>query len=57
MFGITKLTPEEKTEHTRIKRVAELISLINKEGLVRSESLAKAEAYTQELDVISFKPI
>ena len=53
MFGITKLTPEEKTEHTRIKRVAELISLINKEGLVRSESLAKAEVYTQELDVIT----
>jgi hypothetical protein len=53
MLGFTKLTPEEKTEHTRIKRVAELISLINKEGLVRSKSLAKAEAYTKELDVIT----
>jgi hypothetical protein len=53
MFGMTLLTVEEKKEHIRVKRVHELQNLINKEGLVRSDSLNKAEAYTKELEVLN----
>ena len=53
MFGITRLTAEEKREHTKLKRIVTLEVLINKESLVRATSLAKAEVYTQELDRIT----
>jgi|TARA_R110000822_G_scaffold105518_2_gene233334 hypothetical protein len=52
MFGMTLLTIEEKKEHIRVKRIHELQNLINKEGVVRSTSLIKAESYTAELEVL-----
>jgi len=53
MFGITRLTPQEKKEHLRVKRISELVVLINKESLSRSVSLAKAEAYNKELNILT----
>lgn len=53
MFGYTKLTEEEKAEHARNRRLAELASLIEKEGAVRAESLIKAQSYQEELDKLS----
>tara|TARA_R110000782_G_scaffold80709_2_gene159606 strand:- start:590 stop:757 length:168 start_codon:yes stop_codon:yes gene_type:complete len=53
MFGITKLTEEERTTHIRVKRIQELHKLIIGESLVRKNSLTKAEAYTKELDILN----
>jgi hypothetical protein len=53
MFGITLLTAEEKKDHIRIKRIQELQNLITKESFVRRASLTKAEAFTQELDILN----
>tara|TARA_R110000851_G_C12877684_1_gene545663 strand:+ start:26 stop:193 length:168 start_codon:yes stop_codon:yes gene_type:complete len=53
MFGMTVLTPEEKKEHIRVKRIKELQTLIDKEGFERSVSLSRAEAYTKELDILN----
>lgn len=53
MFGITRLTVEEKTEYTRIKRIKELEGLINKESLTREASLEKASLYSKELDTLT----
>jgi|TARA_R110000850_G_scaffold176448_1_gene302419 hypothetical protein len=53
MFGMTVLTPEEKKEHIRVKRIQKLHKLIMEESLVRRTSLTKAEAYTEELDILN----
>jgi hypothetical protein len=53
MFGITKLTEEERKAHIRVKRIQELQKLITSESLVRKTSLTKAEAYTEELDILN----
>jgi|TARA_R110000782_G_scaffold266122_1_gene360355 hypothetical protein len=53
MFGITRLTEEERKEHIRVKRIQELHKLIIKESLVRRTSLTKAEAYAEELDILN----
>lgn len=50
MFGITRLTPEEKAEHTRLKRISELKSLLEKETKIRQDSLAKSEELRDELE-------
>ena len=50
MFGITRLTPEEKAEHTRLKRINELQELLKKETEARQESLAKSEKLRDELE-------
>jgi len=50
MFGLTRLTIEEKAEHDKAKRIDELQQLIYAESSLRQESLSKAMAYTQELD-------
>lgn len=50
MFGFTKLTPEEKAEHTRLKRIAELKSLLETETKIRQESLVKSEELRDELE-------
>ena len=50
MFGFTKLTPEEKAEHERKKRVAELQELLKKETALRQESLIKSEELQKELE-------
>lgn len=52
MFGITRLTPQEKKEHLRVKRVSALEHMLYEESAKRAESLAKADAYNKELDVL-----
>ena len=55
MFGITKLTPEEKAAHDKKKRIAELETLSHKEGVLRDESLKRAKAYQEELTLLTSK--
>lgn len=50
MFGITRLSPEEKAEHTRKKRVVELDLLLKKETELRQESLKRSEELRDELE-------
>lgn len=50
MFGFVRLTPEEKAEHTRLKRISELESILRSETLKRQESLAKSEELRDELE-------
>lgn len=50
MLGITRLTPEEKAEHTRLKRIAKLEALLKEETEIRQASLIKSEALRDELE-------
>lgn len=52
MLGFTRLTPEEKAEHTRLKRISELESLLKVETLKRQESLKKSEELRDELETL-----
>ena len=55
MFGLTRLTPEEKVEHARTKRVNDLNNLIAGEAALRAKSLEKAVEFTKERDVLTAK--
>lgn len=50
MFGLTRLSPEEKAEHKRKKRIEKLESDLKAETLKRSESLKKSEGLRKELE-------
>jgi len=52
MFGITRLTPEEKAEHSRKKRVAELDLLLKEQMEIRAISLVRSEELRSELESI-----
>jgi len=53
MFGITRLTPEEKAEHTRKKRCAQLDKLLQAEMTLRAESLKRSDELRDELEELS----
>lgn len=50
MFGITRLSPEEKAERDKKLRIAELKSLLENETKIRQESLVKSEEFRDELE-------
>tara|TARA_Y100000114_G_C11760930_1_gene329685 strand:- start:1880 stop:2047 length:168 start_codon:yes stop_codon:yes gene_type:complete len=50
MLGFTRLTPEEKAELDKKKRIEELHTLLHKETKVRQESLTKSEGLRDELE-------
>jgi hypothetical protein len=52
MFGFNKLTPKEQKEHDKNRRIKFLEKEIDKERVVRQESLAKATAYNNELSLL-----
>ena len=53
MFGITRLTPEEKAEHTRKKRCVELEQLLREQMALRAESLLRSDVLRAELEELS----
>lgn len=53
MFGFTRLTPEEKQDLLKKKRVQELHTLLHRETEVRQESLRKSEMYRDELESLT----
>jgi hypothetical protein len=55
MFGFTKLSPEERVEHERKKRIAELDELLRQETELRQQSLVRSEQYRNELEDLSEK--
>jgi len=50
MFGITRLTPEEKAEHERKKRCVVLNSLLLEETQKRNASLEASKKLRKELE-------
>jgi hypothetical protein len=52
MLGFTRLTPEEKAEHTRLKRIQELDKLLKAETVKRQESLIRSEELRDELETL-----
>lgn len=50
MFGITRLTLEEKAEHSRKKRCAELEQLLREQMALRAESLLRSDELRDELE-------
>lgn len=50
MFGLRKLTPEERKELDKKKRIAYLKELLHKETQLRKESLEKSQVYQKELE-------
>ncbi len=52
MFGITRLTPEEKAEHSRNKRCVELEKLLREQMALRAESLLRSDELRAELESI-----
>ena len=50
MFGITRLTPEEKAEHSRKKRCVELEGLLRAQMELRAESLLRSDILRAELE-------
>jgi len=50
MFGITRLTPEEKAEHSRKKRCVELEKLLREQMSLRAESLLRSNELRDELE-------
>jgi len=49
MFGLTKLTPEEKAAHDKQKRVQALQAMIEQMRVQRQDLLQKAEQCNAEL--------
>jgi hypothetical protein len=52
MFGITRLTPEEKAEHVRKKRCEELDKLLKEQMEIRAKSLVRSEELLRELEAL-----
>ena len=50
MFGITRLTPEEKAEHSRKKRCVELEKLLLEQMSLRAESRLRSNELRDELE-------
>lgn len=55
MFGFTKLSPEEKAEHERKKRIFEVEKLLSEETELRQVSLLKSKELQNELESLSKK--
>lgn len=50
MFGITRLTPEEKAEHVRKKRIDMLEKQLQEQTELRASSLQESVAIQAELE-------
>lgn len=53
MLGFTRLSPEEKAELDKKKRVKSLQKLIHEETAIRQASLKKSEEYRNELEALT----
>lgn len=53
MFGFTKVTPEEKAELDKKKRISELQKALHEQTVFRQESLKKSEALRDELEKLN----